>query len=189
MHIAQRTERNHIGKRADQGPRDQGSHDPFPPFNPQSDISCGQFVALSIDQAEVEAGVPFFIGKVLEDGKSRWRLKMKVSWYWPIMRKGIIDGPGSIAQRYVNCLDSLWESSSENHSWIEKEACIFSWMDESEKTMTAACRWRKRNVFGTQVESKIHILQSAKAHILEYIVMQIEAIDDNRVQAALNIRY
>ena len=75
---AQQTERNHIGERTEQGARDQGSHDPFPPFNPQSDISCGQFVALSIDQAEVEAGVPFCVEKVIEDGKSRWRLKMKV---------------------------------------------------------------------------------------------------------------
>ena len=36
------------------------------------------------------------------------------------------------------------------------------------------------------VSSKIRILQSAKAHILEYIAMQIEAIDDDQVQAALN---
>ena len=55
--------------------------------------------------------------------------------------------------------------------------------------MTSACRWRKRNVFGIQVESKIRILKSAKAHILEYIAMQIEAIDNNRVQAALDIMY
>ena len=62
-------------------------------------------------------------------------------------------------------------------------------MDESEKTLTGACRWRKRNVFGIQVESKIRILHSAKVYILEYIAMQIEAIDDNRVQAALDIMY
>ena len=62
-------------------------------------------------------------------------------------------------------------------------------MDELEITMTCACRWRKRNVFGIQVESKIRILQSAKAHILEYITMQMEAIDNNRMQAALNIMY
>jgi hypothetical protein len=58
-----------------------------------------------------------------------------------------------------------------------------------EKTLTGACRWRKRNVFRIQVESKIRILQSAMTHILEYIVMQTEAIDDNRVQAALDIMY
>ena len=184
---AQQMERNNIEERAEQGVYDEGNHDPFPPFNPQSDISCGQFVALSIDRAELEAGVPFYIGKVIEDGKSRWRLKMKVCWYWPIMRGGIIDDPGSTAQRYANCLDSLWEPSGESHSWVEKEACIFSWMDESERTMTGACRWRKRNVLGIQVESKIRILQSAKPHVLEYIAMQTEAIDDDRVQAELDI--
>ena len=68
---AQRMERNLIGKRVKQRSRDEGNHDPFPPFNPQSDISCGQFVALSIDQAKIEAGVPFYIGKVIKDGKSR----------------------------------------------------------------------------------------------------------------------
>jgi hypothetical protein len=186
---AQQMERNNIEERAEQGVYDEGNHDPFPPFNPQSDISCGQFVALSIDRAELEAGVPFYIGKVIEDGKGRWRLKMKVCWYWPIMRGGIIDDPGSTAQRYANCLDSLWEPSGESHSWVEKEACIFSWMDESERTMTGACRWRKRNVLGIQVESKIRILQSAKPHILEYIAMQTEAIDDDRVQAELDITY
>jgi hypothetical protein len=186
---AQRTECNHVEERAEQRVRDESNHDPFPPFNPQSDISCGQFVALSIDQEESEAGVPFYVGKVIEDGKSRWRLKMKVCWYWPIVRGEVIDGLESNARRYTNCLDSLWEPSGESHSWIEKEACIFSWMDESERTMTGACRWRKRNVFGVQVESKIRILQSAKTHILEYIAMQTEAIDDDRLQAALNTMY
>ena len=38
-----------------------------------------------------------------------------------------------------------------------------------------------------QVESRIRILKSAKAHILEYIAMQSEAIDDERMQEALNI--
>lgn len=183
---AQRVERNHVEQGAEQGARDEGNHDPFPPFNPLSDIICGQFVALSIDRAEVEAGVPFYIGKVIEDGKSRWKLKIKVCWYWPIMRGGVIDGPGSTAQRYANCLDSLWEPSGESHSWVEKEACIFSWMDEPERTTTDIYRSRKRNVFGMQVEGKISILPSAKAHILEYIAMQTEAIDDDRLQAALN---
>ena len=41
-------------------------------------------------------------------------------------------------------------------------------------------------MFGVQIESKICILQSAKAHILEYIAMQTEAIDDDRLHVALN---
>ena len=41
-------------------------------------------------------------------------------------------------------------------------------------------------MFGVQVESKICILLLAKAHILEYVAMQSEAIDDARLQNALN---
>ena len=111
---------------------------------------------------------------------------MKVCWYWPITRGEVINGPGSSAQWYANWMDSLWEPSSESHSWIEKEACIFSWADEPERTLTGVSRWRKRSVFGMMVESKIRILQSAKAHILEYIAMQTKAIDDDRLQANLN---
>jgi len=85
-------------------------------------------------------------------------------------------------------LDSLWEPSGESHSWVENRHA-FSWMDEPERTMAGACRWRKRNVFGMQVEGKIRILHSAKIHILEYIAMQTEAIDDDRLQAALNTMY
>ena len=112
---------------------------------------------------------------------------MKVCWYWPIIEEEVVDGPGSSAQRYANCMDSLWKPFGESHSWVEKETCIFSWVDKPERTTSSACRLRKRNVFGMQVESKIRILQSAKAHILEYIAMQSEAIDDERMQEALNI--
>ena len=182
----QRTERNHVQERVEQGTRDEINHDPFPPFNPQSDINCGQFVALSVDRVEVEGGVPFYIGKVIEDRKHQRSHKIKVCWYWPIMRGENVDRTGSTAQRYANCMEAFWEPSCETHSWIEKETCIFSWIDEPESTMAGAFRRRKQNVFGLQVESKIRILQSAKAHILQYIAMQTEAIDDDRLQAALN---
>ena len=46
---------------------------------------------------------------------------------------------------------------------------------------------KNRIVHGVQVQSRIRILQFAKAHILEYIAMQSEANDDERLQAALNI--
>ena len=84
-------------------------------------------------------------------------------------------------------MDSLWEPSGESHSWVEKEACIFSWVDEPKRTTSSDCLLRKRNVFGMQVESRIRLLESTKAHILEYIGMQSEAIDDERMQEALNI--
>jgi hypothetical protein len=42
--------------------------DRFPPFNPENDIRVGQFVALTVEQAELRAGVPFYVGKVVEFG-------------------------------------------------------------------------------------------------------------------------
>lgn len=184
---APRTEHEHDVEETAEGLADERNFDPFPPFNPSSDIRCGQFVALSVDRAEVESGVPFYVGKVIEDGRGRGRLKMKVCWYWPIIQGGVVDGPGLSAIRYGNCMDSQWEPSGESHSWVEKEACIFSWVNEPEETRSSACWLRKRNIFGMQVESSIRILQSAKVHILEYIARQTEAIDDEHMQEALNI--
>ena len=60
------------------GNQKEGSSDPFPPFNPQFDINMGQFVGLSVVQEEVESEVPFYLGKVIEEGKNSWRMKIKV---------------------------------------------------------------------------------------------------------------
>jgi hypothetical protein len=49
-----------------------GGEDCFPAFNPGTDIRVGHFVALSVEQEELRAGVPFYVGKVLEFGKGRW---------------------------------------------------------------------------------------------------------------------
>jgi hypothetical protein len=43
----------------------------IPAFNPRTDIRVGHFVALSVEQEELYAGVPFYLGKVLEFGKGR----------------------------------------------------------------------------------------------------------------------
>ncbi len=81
----QRTKHNHVQEQVEQGARDAVNHDPFPPFNPQSYINCGQLVPLSVDRAEVEGGLPFYVGKVIEDGKNQRSYKIKVYWYWPIV--------------------------------------------------------------------------------------------------------
>ena len=111
------------------------------PFHPQSNISCGQFVALSVLREEVDAGVPIYVGKVIDQDMSRRRMKIKVCWYWPIMRGAVVDELGSIARRYANCIDPLWEPIEEHHSWVEKEACIFPWVDEPENRTNGAIRW------------------------------------------------
>ena len=45
--------------------------DCFLAFNPETNIRVGHFVALSVEQEELRAGVPFYVGKVLEFGKRR----------------------------------------------------------------------------------------------------------------------
>ena len=59
----------------------RGGEDRFPLFNPESDIRVGQFVAFSVKQSELCAGVPFYMRKVLEFGQRKWVEKIKVIWY------------------------------------------------------------------------------------------------------------
>jgi hypothetical protein len=68
--------------------------DRFPPFNPENDIRVGQFVAFIIEQEELCASVPFYVGKVLEFGQRKLAEKMKVVWYWPSRRARVKTGSG-----------------------------------------------------------------------------------------------
>ena len=131
------------------------------------DISAGLLVALSVVREEIEAGVPFYLGKVIEEGRNSWRTKIKVCWYCPTRREEVEDF-GSTAQRYANYMESVWEPSGEGHSWVAKEACIFYWFDQELVLENAARSGEKCTVHGVQVEKRIHILQPAKLHILEY---------------------
>ena len=45
------------------------TNDHFPTFNPQRDLQIGHFLALTVERKEVRAGVPFFVGKVMEFGQ------------------------------------------------------------------------------------------------------------------------
>jgi hypothetical protein len=66
----------------------------------------GHFVALSVEQEELRAGIPFYVGKVLEFGKRRWVEKMKVIWYWPCLRIGMQTGLALNIARYGNCMEA-----------------------------------------------------------------------------------
>jgi hypothetical protein len=55
-----------------------GVQDRFPPFNPESDIHVGQFVAFTMEHKELHAGIPFYVGKVVEFGQRTWAKKIKV---------------------------------------------------------------------------------------------------------------
>jgi hypothetical protein len=42
-----------------------GGEDRFPAFNPETNIRVGHFVALSVEQEDLRASVPFYVEKVL----------------------------------------------------------------------------------------------------------------------------
>jgi hypothetical protein len=83
-------------------------------------------MALIVEQVEVRAGVPFYVGKVVEFGQRKWAKKMKVVWYWPSMRVGVQMESGCSRTWYTNCMEAFWEPSLERHGWVVKEATIFS---------------------------------------------------------------
>jgi hypothetical protein len=75
----------------------------------------GHFVALTVEQEELRAGVLFYVGKVLEFGNGRWAEKMKVIWYWPCLGIGMQTGSASNIARYGNCMEGTWEPSRERY--------------------------------------------------------------------------
>lgn len=110
---------------------------------------------------------------------------MKVIWYWPMMRLDVHDEPGSEAQRYMNCIEATWEPSGERHGWVDKEAAIFSWRDVPAISRSGHFKSNSVSMHGVQTESLVKIPNEAKPHILEYIAMQMEGMDDERLESEL----
>jgi len=89
--------------------------DLFPVFDPKKDLQVKQFVAFNVEPTEIRARVPFYMGNFLEFGQCKWALKVKVLWYWPIVRARVGRGKRSSIERYTNCMEASWEPSSEKH--------------------------------------------------------------------------
>ena len=85
----------------------------FPEFDPFTDVKVGYFVAMNTSIEDREAGIPFFLGKVMKlRGQSIKTKTMMVTWYWPkptIMQ----DEPGMWIRRYQNCMHHKWKPSYE----------------------------------------------------------------------------
>jgi hypothetical protein len=163
-----------------------GAEDPFPPFNPESDIRVGHFVALTVEPVEVRAGVPFYVGKVLEFGQGKWAAKMKVVWYWPMRKRGMQDEQDSSRARYTNCMEAFWELSGEAHGWVVKDAAIFSWENAPTRTRSGLVHENNMPMHGELTEAKIKIPTEAKPHLVEYIALQLEEMDNERLQNDLD---
>jgi hypothetical protein len=163
-----------------------GGEDRFSTFNPGTDIPVGHFVALTIEQEELRTGVPFYVGKVLEFGNGRWAEKMKVIWYWPCLGIGMQIGSASNIARYGNCMEGTWEPSHERHGWVIKEATIFSWEDVPRRTRTGVIYANEVRVFGVTTEAEVQIPVAAKPHLLEYMDLQMEALNEERLRNDLD---
>jgi hypothetical protein len=146
----------------------------------------GHFVALTVEQEELRAGIPFYVGKVLEFGNRRWVEKMKVIWYWPCLGIGMQIGSTSNIAQYGNCMEGTWEPSRERHSWVMKEATIFSWEDVPRRTRAGVVHANEVRVYGVTTEAEVQIPVAAKLHLLEYMDLQMEALDEERLQNDLD---
>ena len=60
------------------------NENPFPEFDPFTDVQVGHFVAMNTSIEDREVGIPFFLGKVIKvRGHSIKTKTMMVSWYSP----------------------------------------------------------------------------------------------------------
>ena len=58
--------------------------DPFPEFDPFTDVEVGQFVTMNSSTEDKESGIPFFLGRVSGmKNVSTTSGSMKIIWYWP----------------------------------------------------------------------------------------------------------
>jgi hypothetical protein len=143
-------------------------------------------MAFTVEHEELRAGVPFYVGKVVEFGQRTWAEKIKVVWYWPAMRAGMQTGSGCSTVRYRNYVEASWEPSFERYGWVVKEAAIFSWEDVPTRTRGGLIQEDNVRVRSVLIEWKIKILAHAKPHLVDYIALQMEAMDDEQLQNDLN---
>jgi len=126
------------------------------------------------------------VDKVLEFGEGMRASKMKILWYWPTMRPGVQEDAGSNRVRYTNYMKVTWEPSGERLTWVEKEATIYSWMDVPLRRRNGHVIHSNMTVYGVQIEKKVLIPQEAKPHLVEYMAMQIEDLDNEHLQNDLD---
>ena len=59
-----------------------------------------------------------------------------------------------------------------------KDATIFSWEDVPRRSRTGVLHGNKVQVHGVTTEAEVQILVAAKPHSLEYMDLQMEALDE-----------
>jgi hypothetical protein len=111
---------------------------------------------------------------------------MKVIWYWPCLGIGMQTGSALNIARYGNCMEGTWEPSRERHGWVMKEATIFSWKDVPRRTRARVVHANEVRVYGVTTEAEVQIPVVAKPHLLEYMDLQMEALDEEHLRNDLD---
>jgi hypothetical protein len=83
-------------------------------------------------------------------------------------------------------MEAQWEPSRERHGWVMKEAIIFSWEDVPRRTRAGVVHGNKVQVYGVTTEAEVQIPVTAKPHLLEYMDLQMEALDEERLRNDLD---
>jgi hypothetical protein len=74
----------------------------------------------------------------------------------------------------------------ERHGWVMKETTIFSWEDVPTRTRAEVVYGNEVRVYGVTTEVEIMIRVRAKPHLLEYMDLQMEALDEGRLRNDLD---
>jgi hypothetical protein len=67
-----------------------------------------------------------------------------------------------------------------------KEATIFSWEDVPRRTRVGVVHGNEIQVYGVTTEAEVQILVAAKPHLLEYMDLQMEALNEERLRNDLD---
>jgi hypothetical protein len=74
----------------------------------------------------------------------------------------------------------------ERHSWIMKEATIFSRGDVPTRTRVGVVHGNEVWVYGVTTEAQIVIVVQTNPHLLEYVDLQMEALDEEHLRNDLD---
>jgi hypothetical protein len=67
-----------------------------------------------------------------------------------------------------------------------KEATIFSWEDVPRRTRVGVVHGNEVQMYGVTTEAEVQIPVATKPHLLEYMDLQMEALDEERLRNDLD---
>jgi hypothetical protein len=78
-------------------------------------------------------------------------------------------------------MEGTWKPSRERHGWVMKEATIFSWENVPRRTRAEVVYGNEVQVYGVTTEAEVQIPVTTKPHLLEYMDLQMETLDEERL--------